>query len=102
LDEYVGAFPFFKHASAQPVGDVVSAADSLIYTSEFEFLNSDTSPTHPIALKLRPGRARSGGRRRGLLRGLWGRFEIEAARQQRRRHNQYDKLFNHERLPRPQ
>jgi len=65
-------------------------------------LNSDTSPTHPITLKLRPGRARSGGRRRGLLRGLWGRFEIEAARQQRRRQNQYDKLFNHVRLPRPQ
>lgn len=42
LDEWDGAFPFFKHISAQPVGDVVSPAYSLIYTSEFEFLNSDT------------------------------------------------------------
>jgi hypothetical protein len=61
-------------------------------------LSSDTSPAHPIALQLRPSRARSGGRRRGLLRGLWGRFEIEAARQQRRPENQHDQLFNHDRL----
>ena len=51
------------------------------------------APTHRIALKLRPSRARSGGRRRGLLHGLWGRFEGEAARQQRRRENQYAQLF---------
>jgi hypothetical protein len=31
-------------------------------------------------MKLRPSRARSGGRRRGLLHGLWGRFEGEADR----------------------
>jgi hypothetical protein len=55
------------------------------------------SPTHPIALKLRPRRARSGGRRRGLLCGLllWRRFHGEAARQQRRRENQHAKRFNH-------
>jgi hypothetical protein len=59
-------------------------------------LSSDTSPAHPIALQLRPSRARSGGRRRGLL--LWGRFEGKAARQQCRRENQNGKPFNHDGL----
>ena len=55
------------------------------------------SPTHPIALKLRPRRARSSGRRRGLL--LGGRFEGgEAACQQRDRENQHAKRFDHDGL----
>jgi len=58
------------------------------------------SPTHPIALKLGPSRARSGGRRGGLLCGLllWRRCEGETARQQGRRENQHAKRFNHDGL----
>ncbi len=57
------------------------------------------SPTHPITLKLRPSRARNGGRRRGLP--PWVRFEGVTARQQRRRENQHAKLFNHVLTPFP-
>jgi hypothetical protein len=58
------------------------------------------SPTHPIALKLRPGRARSGGRRCVLLCGLllWRRFDGKATRQQRCREYQHAKRFNHDGL----
>jgi hypothetical protein len=56
------------------------------------------SAAHPISLKLRPIRAGSGGRRRGLLGGLllWNRLERGAARQQCRHKNQHTKLFNHD------
>ena len=54
------------------------------------------SPAHPIALKLRPSRARSGGCGRGLL--LWVGREGGAARQQRCHQNQHTKLFNHDGL----
>jgi len=56
----------------------------IVFTSQFEEGLSEKAastrylPTHPIALKLRPGRARSGGRRRGLL--LRVRFEGGATR----------------------
>jgi hypothetical protein len=53
----------------------------------------DTSPTHPVTLKLGPSRARSGGGDAGLL--LWGRFEGKAARQKCRCENQQGKVFNH-------
>jgi len=52
------------------------------------------SPTHPVALKLRPRRARSRGRCGGLL--LWVSLHGEAARQQRRRENQDGKSFYHD------
>jgi hypothetical protein len=54
------------------------------------------SPTHPVALNLRPRRARSCGRCGGLL--LWVSLHGEAARQQRRRENHDGKSFYHDGL----
>jgi len=52
------------------------------------------SPTHPVALKLRPSRTRRGSRHGSLL--LRGRFKREATGEQCRCENQHSKHSNHD------